>query len=339
MPLIVTPRQFNQRAQFYQQLSQLTAAGIPIISALDMLSRNPPSRTFREPIREMIAQLSRGATVSEALQHLGRWVPSFDIALVQAGEKSGRLDAVFKLLGQHYDERASLLRQIISDLLYPLFVFHFAVFLFPFLNWFKGGMTVTMAALKILAILVPLYGGVLLVIFASQGKHGEKWRALFERLLKFVPLLGTARHYLALARLSAALEALINAGVTIIEAWEMAAAASGSPAILRAVTAWKPQVVGGQLPSEVINAAPRQFPELFANLYFSGETSGQLDESLRRLHTYYQEEGTRKLRQFARGTAKLIYFAVVGYVAYLILSFYTDYFKQVQDVIDFGNKK
>jgi len=32
-------------------------------------------------------------------------------------------------------------------------------------------------------------------------------------------MLGTARHYLALARLASALEALIAAGVTIIEAW------------------------------------------------------------------------------------------------------------------------
>lgn len=331
MSLIVTPRQLIQRAQFYQQLSQLTAAGIPIINALGMLARNPPARSFRLPIQQMLDQLSHGETVSGSMHQLGRWVPSFDIALIRAGEQSGRLDAVFKLLARHYDERAALLRQIISDLLYPMFVLHFAIFVFPFIDWFKGGVSVTTFASKTVGVLAVFYGAIFIIIHASQGRRGAQWRAFFEMLTKPVPLLGTARHYLALSRLSASLEALINAGVTIIEAWEIAAAASGSPAIERAVRAWKPDVVGGQLPSDAVRNAHRQFPEVFTNLYYSGESSGQLDESLRRLHAYYQEEGTRKLRLFAKGTAQLFYFSVVGYVAFKVVSFYLDYFKQIND--------
>ena len=114
-----------------------------------------------------------------------------------------------------------------------------------------------------------------------------------------------------LSRLAAALEALLNAGVTIIQAWEMAATASGSPAILKAVLAWKPQVEAGQTPSEAVNASS-QFPELFANLYHSGEISGQLDDSLRRLRDYYQEEGTRKLHLLAQWVPRFIYFVVAG---------------------------
>ena len=169
---------------------------------------------------------------------------------------------------------------------------------------------------------------------ARIGQRGAKWRTIFEKVTKFVPVLGTARHYLALARLAASLEALINAGVTIIEAWEMAAAASGSPALYETVMAWKPQVVAGQTPSEAVNAAPEQFPELFANLYASGEISGQLDESLRRLHTYYQEEGTNKLRILSQWVPKLIYFGVAGMVAFKVISFYTGYFKDINDAIN-----
>ena len=108
----------------------------------------------------------------------------------------------------------------------------------------------------------------------KTGAHGSK---LF---LRPVPILGTARHYLALSRLAAALEALISAGVNIFEAWDLAATASGSPALRRAVAAWKPRVVAGQMPSEAVRRCPL-FPETFANLYASGEISGKLDESLR----------------------------------------------------------
>ena len=116
--------------------------------------------------------------------------------------------------------------------------------------------------------------------------------------------------------------------VTIIQAWEMAATASGSPAILKTVLAWKPQLETGQTPSEAVNASS-QFPELFANLYHSGEISGQLDDSLKRLRDYYQEEGTRQLHLLAQWVPRFIYFAVAGYIAYKVIAFYTAYFKEI----------
>ena len=164
-----------------------------------------------------------------------------------------------------------------------------------------------------------------------QSKHGERWRALVEALLRFVPLLGAARRSLALSRLAVALEALINAGVNIIEAWDLAAAASGSPALRRAVAAWKPQVEAGRTPSEAVNASG-QFPEMFANFYASGEISGQLDDSLRRLHRYYNDEGTNKLQAFAQWTPRLVYFCVVLIIAYNVIRFYTGYFNQISNI-------
>jgi type II secretory pathway component PulF len=137
-----------------------------------------------------------------------------------------------------------------------------------------------------------------------------------------VPLLGTARHYLALSRLAAALEALISAGVNIFEAWDLAATASGSPALRRAVAAWKPQVVAGQMPSEAVRHCPL-FPETFANLYASGEISGKLDESLRHLNRLYNEDGTRKLNAFATWMPRLVYLLVVLLIAYKIVQFWT----------------
>ncbi len=334
MPLIVTPRQLTQRAQFYRQLGQLTTAGIPVIGALDMISRGPPAASFREPIKLMIAELHKGATVSESLAQLGQWVPSFDIALVHAAEKSGRLDTVFRLLADFYDSRSRMLRQIIADLLYPAFLFHFTIVLFPFVQWFASTMSPGRFLMEQLrGILLPIYAGIAVMIYASQSRRGAKWRAIFEKLLRPIPVLGTARHYLALARLAAALEALINAGVTIIEAWELAAAACGSPAIQRTVRAWKPQVVAGQTPSEAVNEARSQFPELFANLYHSGEVSGQLDDSLRRLRDYYQEEGTNKLHLLAVWIPKIIYFGVAGLIAFKVIAYYTGYFNELNQIM------
>ena len=181
-----------------------------------------------------------------------------------------------------------------------------------------------------LGILIPLYVLVALLIFAAQSRHGETWRACFESLLHPIPVLGVARHYLALARLAAALEALLSAGVTIVEAWELAATASGSPALRRTVLGWRPLVDGGQTPAEAVSASGR-FPELFASQYATGEISGKLDDTLLRLRGYYQEEGSRKLQAFSRWTPRAIYFCVVLMIAYRIIAFYTGYFNMVRD--------
>ena len=326
--MIITPGQLSRRADFYHQLGQLTGAGLGLLRALDQLKRNPPDRSYRGPIGLMLDQIAAGSTLAEAAQRCGRWLPAFDLALLQAGEHSGRLEACFRLLADYYTDRARLARQMIGDLAYPVFLLHFAVFIFPFAQFFASGNWVVYLA-QTFGVLIPLYLVVGLMIFAAQSRHGEAWRAVFESVLHPVPMLGPARHYLALARLATALEALLSAGVTIIEAWELAATASGSPALKRTVLAWRPLVNAGQTPAEVVSTS-RYFPELFANQYATGEVSGQLDDTLRRLHAYYQEEGSRKLHAAARWTPRAIYVCVVLMIAWRVVHFYVGYFNQVK---------
>ncbi|HKI68150.1 MAG TPA: type II secretion system F family protein, partial [Verrucomicrobiae bacterium] len=254
-------------------------------------------------------------------------LPLFDTSLLMAGEKSGRLDACFRLLSDYYTDRARVARQVIADLLYPVFLFHFFIFIYSFLLWIGNRNWLGF----LLGVLIPLYVAVFLLIYAGQSQHGEKWRAFVERIMHPLPVLGSGRRYLALARLSVALEALINAGVTIIEAWQLAAAASGSPALRRTVLAWKPLLNAGQTPADVINDSPT-FPELFANQYATGEVSGKLDETLRRLHRYYQEEGTRRLHLVSRWVPIFLYLIVAAIIATFIIRFYMGYFQQIQKI-------
>lgn len=327
MALHISPRQFSDRSEFYHQLATYVGAGIILPNALEQLRRNPPSRSYREPVARILSELSRGCTFVDALTTLGRWVPVFDLALLQAGEESGRLDACFRLLSDYYRDRAQIARQLISDLIYPLFLLHFAVLIFAFVRFVARG-TLTGFVWQVGMILVPLYVLVFLMIFAAQSRHGEAWRSVMERFLGAVPVLGGARRSLALARLAAALEALLNAGVSIVPAWELAAAASGSPALRRTVAAWRPQIEAGVTPAEAVKRT-RVFPHLFADQYATGELTGSLDQCLRRLYSLYQDEGMRKLHAFTQWTPRAIYFAVMLLIAAWVVKFYVGYFQQI----------
>src|ERR1700690_1389066 len=131
MSLIVTPRQFTQRAEFYHQLNQFTSAGIPIVRALEQIKRSPPAASYREPLQCLLDGLAKGTTLAESLQPLG-WLPEFDLALIGAGEKSGRLDTCFRLLADYYNDRASVIKQVISQLIYPIGLIHLAALVFFF---------------------------------------------------------------------------------------------------------------------------------------------------------------------------------------------------------------
>src|SRR5580658_8005006 len=321
MPLIITPRQLERRAELYHQLAVLISAGLTIRQGLEQLKKNPPDRAMRQKISDWLGNLEQGLSVTQSVRRLGQWMTSFDLALIEAGEQSGRLDASFKLLALHYEERARMIKQAISDLLYPIFTFHMAVVVFPFIQFIQTG-SLTRFIFTVLAVLIPLYAGVYFLILACQGRHGENWRAVLERIFRPIPVLGTARQDLALARLAAALEALLNAGVPIVGAWELASTASGSPALRRLVHTWRPRVDGGSTYSELVSESD-QFPTVFNNLYHTGEISGQLDQTLLRLHALYLEEGIRRMRLVARWGPQIVYFAVAIYVGYRVIMFYT----------------
>ena len=334
MALILTPGQFTQRAEFYHQLAQLTSAGIGLIQALEQLQRNPPSRAFREPIRLQLEKIKQGSTFTDSLLATSGWLPEFDIALIEAGEKSGRIDDCFRLLSDYYNERARITKQAISQLVYPVGLIHVAAVVFLIIVPFAGSQfnaSLPLLFLKAALTLAPVYLGTALIIYAFQSKHGQHWRSLMEQFLGFVPLLGKARHFLALSRLALALESLISAGVNILQAWEIAANACGSPALRRASNAWRPEVEAGSTPAAVVSSC-RLFPEMFANYYHSGEISGKLDEALRQLHRYYHEEGTRKLQAFAEWTPRAIYCIIACIIGYEIIQFYSSLYGPHSDL-------
>ncbi len=332
--IIITPGQLSRRAELYHQLAQLTAAGLPIVRALEQIERHPPSHAFRKPLRAAICEINTGSTFTEALRNTGNWIPSFDIVLLEAGERSGRLDACFRVLADYYADRARMARQMISDLTYPIFLFHFAIFILPFADVFTGKISLLVYALKTFGVLFPTYVVGAALIYAGQGKHGEAWRSFIEHLLHPIPILGIGRRELALGRLSMALEALINAGVSIVEAWELAATVSGSPQLRRTVHGWKPAVLAGQTPSEALSASGK-FPDMFDNQYHSGEISGKLDETLRRMRQYYQEEGSRKIHTISQWLPRLVYLGIAMMIGWRIIGFYSNHFSEIEKITNF----
>jgi type IV pilus assembly protein PilC len=218
------------RAHFYGQLATLLSAGLPVVQTLEQLARNPPHPSLREPVGTLLGCLKSGRTFTESFQLLGRWAPAFDIALIHAGELSGRLDQTFKTLARHHQERAANNRLLLRESFYPAIVLHAAIFIIPIPSLIRSG-SIVQYFFQTFGVLILIYAIVGLVLWALRGDRPQPWRAFIEGMVMKIPLLGSARADLALSRLAASLEALTTAGILITEAWPLAAAASGFPLV------------------------------------------------------------------------------------------------------------
>lgn len=335
MALIVTPGAVAKRAEFYFQLSAMIRAGLTLIQALETLQRKPPGPGYSRRIGEILAELHQGSSFTDSLQRVGNWIPPFDRALLEAGERSGRLDQCFKTLATYYEASARRIRQVISQLLYPVGLLHFALLIFPvdrLVALVRDGDASGFVAQKI-GLFIPAYLMAFVAVKLLQTHRFAFWRAILERLFGLVPFIGGARRALALGRLTAALEALINAGVGIIDAWELAGSASGSSRLTGTINRWRPKIESGAFTPGDLLAQSSVFPGTFTSIYRSGEISGQIDDALIRLRDYYDDESRRKLEVFTKVLVTCVILGVMLTVAYFIVSFYGNLFKGMSDTL------
>jgi type II secretory pathway component PulF len=348
---MVTPGQLNRRAALFEQLAAMIAAGVGLPKAMEMVGRNRSTGIPQRIIQELTRQLQDGHTFTDAMQLVSGqkrgagaagarvsrayWLSEFDTALLSAGEESGRLDASFKILARYYAARAKIIRDTVKSLIITIMTLHVFLLVFPigYLQGFVLGIINNQYSRCLLFIIEKIiaygsiYGLVWFLSFACQGTRGEGWRKALEAVFNLVPGLRTAMKYLAVARLALALDALLNAGVPVIRAWELAASSAGSPRLKKEISAWMPQIEHGATPAEMV-AQISYFPEMFTHLYQTGEMSGKLDESLTRLHTYFEEEGFVKLQNFCRVLGYGLYFSMAILAGIFVIRFWLSYFGQ-----------
>jgi hypothetical protein len=102
---MVTPGQLKRRAALFEQLAAMIAAGVPLPKAMEMAARNRSIGISQKVIRELTNLLQEGHTFTDAMQLVSGqqrnvnvlvkptkdcWLADFDIALLSAGEESGR---------------------------------------------------------------------------------------------------------------------------------------------------------------------------------------------------------------------------------------------------------
>lgn len=326
MPFIRTAGFYKRISDFYYEIGALIGAGIPILNALTHVLKSSRSSQIRAYCSILTRNLQSNKTLAESFLDI-KDIPEFDRALIDASERSGRLESCFKFLSTIYQERANLINQFLSGIAYPVFLMHFAIFIFPFAEFFASGNLLVYLS-KTLGVLIPIYAFAFVLTTAIQSEQNEKWKEFMQSLTRFIPFFKSGTQSLYLSRFALALEALLNAGVPIINAIQLSGKACGSVKIKKATESWLNRLANGiSTPSEEVSRCS-EFPEIFSSQFATGEISGKLDETLKRLHSYYFDEGLRNLRSGFKMLGHLIFLIIALIIAFKIVMFYAKFYSQ-----------
>lgn len=187
----------------YRGLAALHRAGVGWPEALATASDG------RAPWAQARARVAAGRPLSEALAER---LPGLDLALVRAGEASGRLEQTFEDLAERHDDERRRRGQRRAALAYPVLLAHVAALLLPIPDLAQG--RVGIALVWALLPLLPVYALVLLSRFPARGDAPLPCRFPW-----------TSRVEEQDAAVLGALGSLYDAGVPILEALPLAAAA------------------------------------------------------------------------------------------------------------------
>ncbi|MCU0916463.1 MAG: type II secretion system F family protein [Planctomycetes bacterium] len=311
----------NRLAQAYYDMATLLDAGVPILRSLDLVAQGRRGRLARV-FSQIRASLSKGSSLSESLGEHRRVFPELDRMLIEAAETGGSLPDSFKMLSHWHEFVERITRRIQMGLVYPFLLLHATAVIYPLpgliTSFFQGRTDTGLYVRQALQILLLLYVPLLIVVVSLHGKDRAKsLRVLLDAVVLRIPGLGKAVYHLSIYRYAQAFIMLYKAGVPMLECAERATLATGNTVVARMFAGGTASVRRGEAASTGFS---RRLPPEYLHLWQIGEEAGELDQTIEKVAQMAQERADLHFTLFAQWLPRLVYFAVLGIMGYLIVS-------------------
>jgi type IV pilus assembly protein PilC len=122
-------------AKFTRTLSTLISSGVPILDALEIVSRTSGNKIVEKALMETRKNISEGKTIAEPLAATTVFPPMV-VQMIAVGEATGSLDSMLTKIAEFYDDEVEVAVAAMTSMLEPM--------LMVFLGGVVGGMIVAM---------------------------------------------------------------------------------------------------------------------------------------------------------------------------------------------------
>ena len=322
-------------AVWTRQLAGLVGSGLPLERALSSLSSEAETEAERNLVAQLRAEVNSGSTFARALAQHPQEFSGIYVAVMGAGEQSGKLGLVLEHLANDLEDQQALHAKLLGAALYPAIVSAVALCIVLFLvtyvvpqvaSVFAGSkralplLTVLMLALS---DFVRSYGLWLLLLVAAGAFAAQRalrvpaLRYRFDAAWLELPVLGRLSRSYNAARFASTLAMLAAAGVPILKALQAASDTLSNEA-MRADAQEALVAVREGAPLASALSQKKRFPGLLSMFARLGEQTGQLPAMLQRAAQQLSSEVQRRAMQLATVLEPLL-IVVMGLVVMLIV--------------------
>jgi len=330
-------RQIGTRslARFYRQLSDLLHAGVPMLRALRLLSGMRSNRKLSEVIVKVSDSVEDGDRLADSMARFSKTFPEVQVAIVRAGERAGFLESALERLGIFLDQRADMRSKILGNLIYPAvllvvglgIIIASLVFFVPRFEEFYADIElplstrILMGSSKLiiqwwpLLIIACFLAGLLGWYFWRDRVIRKRWELLRSRL----PVVGVLTRSIACARFCRVLGTMLENGIPLIEAMEIAKATAGSMLLEEALTAATEAVEGGDSLAPPLQESG-MIEEDVLEMISVGESANNLPEVLVSVADTLENRIDRQLSIAVRLMEPALLLMLAGVVLYIFMA-------------------
>jgi type IV pilus assembly protein PilC len=327
MPISVTPKstvnlkadikipglsdrvKLREVAVITRQLSTMVDSGLSVVRSLGILAAQVENPALARVLNDVRLDLEHGSSLSAACAKHPKVFSHLFCTLVQAGEAGGNLDDVLGSLADTLEKQAQLNRTIRSAMTYPAVVLSvmaviftaMIVFIVPvFQKLFSslGGklplptrilieISQIISSAWVLVVIAVIVG---VIIGVRKWISTEEGRRRWDRWMLKPPIFGQLFHKVALARMTGTLASLIGSGVPILESLDICADIAGNRTVGDVLLEAKNGVREGRPLADPLREHEDVIPALVVQMIEVGEQTGALDEMLKKVGEFYDQE-------------------------------------------------
>jgi type IV pilus assembly protein PilC len=292
---------------FTRQFATLLASQVPISDSLRNLYEQTTKPVLKQVIVEVATDIDTGFSLSQALSRHPGVFSEFYVNMVKSAEVTGRLGEVMDFLADYLEKQSILIGKVRNALIYPAFVIGLFILVvivmltmvlpqitpifqevrveLPFFTKILIGVGAFFADWWWIAAII-LFVVVFVIIDYFQTEEGK---AVFNEVSLRLPIFGKLFQNLYLSRFAESTKVLIQGGLTIPQAIEIASRTIGNYVYRDILQEAAQNIRRGQLLSQALRGA-QYFPPLVSQLIAVGESTGRLDALLDKAAAFYRRQ-------------------------------------------------
>lgn len=330
---------------FTRYLSSMLSAGLSIMQALDIMSKDKENAATQHMILTLRSNISSGKTLSESFNLYPKIFSEFYRNLIRVGEKSGTLDKILKRLADYLEKTDILRKKIKKALVYPSAIITIAmlvsaVLLIFVVPQFEKMFTSLGSQLPFFTRMVVSFSYFLqkywwlIIIFCVLGitffkrklDSSEQFRESWDNFLLRLPIMGSILRKGMIARYTRTLGTMLDAGMPIVEAMKTVAPLMENITYKKAVFKLADEIKSGKMLSSSMENT-QLFPNMAIQMIAVGEASGSLSEMLNKVAEYYEDEVNNMVDNLSSLLEPLIMLILGVIVGTFVVAMYLPIFK------------